>query len=145
MKALTLTQPWASLYLTPRKRIETRSWPTRHRGSLAIHAAKGWTLADRKLAFMAGYATDELPRAAVIGCIYLQDCLPITDNFTVGMPVEEITWGNYAPGRYAWQRREFVFTFEPVPAKGALGLWEWDWPSNFPHAAYTQWLSEVRQ
>lgn len=38
-KVLTLHQPWASAMFTPLKRIETRSWLTRHRGKLLIHAA----------------------------------------------------------------------------------------------------------
>jgi hypothetical protein len=41
VKALTLTQPWASLVALGAKRIETRSWATRYRGLLAIHAAAG--------------------------------------------------------------------------------------------------------
>src|SRR6202030_2406661 len=40
MKALTLTQPWATLVAIGAKRIETRSWPTLYRGPLAIYAAK---------------------------------------------------------------------------------------------------------
>jgi hypothetical protein len=40
MKALTLHQPWASLVAVGAKTIETRSWSTRYRGPLAIHAAK---------------------------------------------------------------------------------------------------------
>jgi activating signal cointegrator 1 len=42
MKAITLTQPWATLVAIGAKRIETRSWPTNYRGPLAIHAAKGF-------------------------------------------------------------------------------------------------------
>jgi hypothetical protein len=42
MKALTLTQPWATLVAIGAKTIETRSWPTSYRGPLAIHAAKGY-------------------------------------------------------------------------------------------------------
>lgn len=38
MKAITLHQPWASLIAVGAKRIETRSWSTRYRGPLAIHA-----------------------------------------------------------------------------------------------------------
>lgn len=40
MKALTIHQPWASLIAAGVKTIETRSWSTRHRGPLAIHAGK---------------------------------------------------------------------------------------------------------
>lgn len=39
MKALTLWQPWASLVALGVKTIETRSWSTKYRGPLAIHAA----------------------------------------------------------------------------------------------------------
>jgi hypothetical protein len=38
MKALTLTQPWATMVAIGAKAIETRSWSTPHRGWLAIHA-----------------------------------------------------------------------------------------------------------
>lgn len=40
MKAITLHQPWASLVGLGIKTIETRSWCTKYRGPLAIHAAK---------------------------------------------------------------------------------------------------------
>lgn len=39
VKALTLHQPWATLVAIGVKRIETRSWSTKYRGPLAIHAA----------------------------------------------------------------------------------------------------------
>ncbi len=42
MKALTLTQPYATLISIGAKKIETRSWYTTYRGRIAIHAAKGF-------------------------------------------------------------------------------------------------------
>src|SRR5271166_4355910 len=42
MKALTLTQPWATLVAIKAKRIETRSWRTSYRGPFAIHAGKSF-------------------------------------------------------------------------------------------------------
>jgi hypothetical protein len=41
MKALSLTQPFATLIALGAKKIETRSWATTHRGLIAIHASKG--------------------------------------------------------------------------------------------------------
>lgn len=38
MKAITLHQPWASLIALGVKTVETRSWNTNYRGTLAIHA-----------------------------------------------------------------------------------------------------------
>lgn len=45
MKALTLTEPWATLMMLQEKRIETRSWklPNNIIGQeVAIHSAKGF-------------------------------------------------------------------------------------------------------
>lgn len=50
MKALTLTQPWASLVAVCEKQLETRSWSTRYRGPLLIHAAAGFAGAGGKRA-----------------------------------------------------------------------------------------------
>lgn len=40
MKAITVRQPWVSLIASGDKKYETRSWPTKHRGPIAIHAGK---------------------------------------------------------------------------------------------------------
>lgn len=42
MKALSLTQPWATLVAIGAKHIETRSWSSSFRGRIAIHASKGF-------------------------------------------------------------------------------------------------------
>jgi len=39
IKALTIRQPWAFAILNLGKDVENRSWRTRHRGPLLIHAA----------------------------------------------------------------------------------------------------------
>ena len=49
MKALTLHQPWANLVALGHKQIETRSWATKYRGALAIHAGKYFPPANRNL------------------------------------------------------------------------------------------------
>lgn len=40
MRIITLHQPWASLVALGLKQYETRSWATKYRGKLAIHAGK---------------------------------------------------------------------------------------------------------
>jgi hypothetical protein len=40
MKSITIIQPWATLIALGEKKYETRGWPTKHRGPLAIHAGK---------------------------------------------------------------------------------------------------------
>ena len=38
MKVLTIKQPWATLIMQGNKRFEFRSWQTKYRGDLLIHA-----------------------------------------------------------------------------------------------------------
>lgn len=42
MKVISLLQPWATLAVIGQKKIETRSWSTKYRGPLLIHASKRW-------------------------------------------------------------------------------------------------------
>ena len=83
MRALTITQPWASLVMSGDKRVETRSWSTTYRGPLAIHAAKGWDVdarwfAEEVCGRILSLTPSILPRGAVLGLADLVDCLPVT-------------------------------------------------------------------
>lgn len=40
MKVLTVKQPWASLIVNEHKKYEFRSWKTKYRGKILIHAGK---------------------------------------------------------------------------------------------------------
>jgi hypothetical protein len=148
VRALTLTQPWASLVILGIKRVETRSWPTRYTGRLAIHAAKGWTRDDRDFAASLAFrgilpAVVTMPRGAVLGTVWLlgtvesngypgETPLPLTafsSNRGYGvysLPDVEYELGDFTRGRHLWLFDADVERFaEPVPARGALGLWEW--------------------
>ena len=57
LRCLTLYQPWASLVAIGAKRIETRNWPTSHRGEIAIHASKRWTKEETWLTLSMPFAT----------------------------------------------------------------------------------------
>lgn len=46
MKTLSIRQPWAWLILHAGKDVENRDWPTKVRGPILIHAAKGMTRAE---------------------------------------------------------------------------------------------------
>src|SRR5689334_4415085 len=114
MKAITLHQPYATLIAIGAKRIETRSWPTRYRGPLAIHAARVLGPQARALCShepfrsalaRAGYASpDALPLGAVVATCRLVDCLPTgapTDYPPAHLPPgdsAERAFGDYAPG-----------------------------------------------
>ena len=135
MKALTLTQPWATLVAIGAKRIETRSWATNYTGELAIHAAKGWTAADLALCATepcksaleeGGYLIDRpLPFGAVLAVANLKFCKRMGTKSPVP-PWPEVEFGDYTVGRYLWVFSGVRQLILPVPATGRLGLWDWD-------------------
>lgn len=136
VKAISLLQPWATLVAIGAKKIETRSWATKYRGPLAIHASKGFTKQNRDLCAtqpfedvlfgMHGRFTSifDLPTGSVIATCRLVDCIKIIPGNLIPQP--ERSFGDYTPGRYAWILEDVKLLPEPVPAKGSLGLWEWE-------------------
>ena len=77
IKALTISQPYASLIARGEKWIENRHWPTNYRGRLAIHAGKGTQyLSPTQLR---GYPTGcVLATAELVACVPLEPCLLYT-------------------------------------------------------------------
>ena len=140
MKALTLTQPWATLVAIGAKKIETRSWSTNYRGPLAIHAAKGfptwakeecWNVEFSQPLNNAGYkifdldtGTTDLPIGALVATCNLVDVIHIVAGVEIPLGGEWY-FGDYSIGRYMWKLENVVRLIEPIPAKGSLGLWEW--------------------
>ena len=150
MKVLTITQPWATLIAVGAKKIETRSWFTYYRGPLAIHAAKGFPdyawMACHQEPFYSVLAEktnilrpEGLPRSEIIATCQLVDVVKISETtfapncvyYSKGdrhfdFSENERAFGDYSVGRYMWLLDD-VKPLEPtVPAKGKLGLWEWD-------------------
>ena len=135
MKALTLTQPWATLVAIGAKRIETRSWRTSYRGPLAIHAAKGFPKYARaftlepdcyECAPMGKPTYAAYPLGCVLAVCRLVACTLTSQAFEELLSDRERALGNYAPGRFAWIIEDVKQLPEPIPAKGALQLWNWD-------------------
>lgn len=144
VKALTLTQPWASLVAVGAKRYETRSWPTSYRGPLAIHAAKGlspiggktglrqiWHLQPtfRQALEAGGFSfPEQLPLGAIVATCELVDVLA-TGTLILGEDAiarGEEGFGDFAAGRFAWQLRNVKRLETPLPCGGQLGLWDFD-------------------
>ena len=123
MKVLTLTQPWATAIALGIKKVETRSWFTNYRGPLYIHAAKGFPLYARQFAMIEQPTIgSNLPLGRIVAKAYLREVVPTE---TVEVSASERLWGDYAPSRWAWLLSEIEPVLPPIPAKGALGLWEY--------------------
>jgi hypothetical protein len=122
--AITLTQPWAQLVVGGQKLIETRSWSTRYRGRLLIHAAKDMPESARTFASDHGWAPDRMARGAIVGAVRLVDVLPV-EHLSGKLTIQEIEYGDYSPGRYAWLLADHEELDVPIPTRGALGLWRY--------------------
>ncbi|MEK4188066.1 ASCH domain-containing protein [Paenibacillus sp. FSL L8-0494] len=140
MKVITIIQPWATLIALGEKQFETRSWATKHRGELAIHAGKKIDKEAcrepeiRKALERHGYTEDNLPTGAVVAICKLSECLKSLDTWTDGYELEgrkliyspEYEFGDFTPGRFAWELADVNQLPEPIPAKGQQGLWNWE-------------------
>lgn len=165
LRVLSLHQPWASLVAVGVKSIETRSWPTKHRGRIGIASTQtrpslGLTIGEYSTRWLAGdvvlhktpypLVTRSLPLGAIVATANLLDCVPIVDDgaarncvdVRVGHPeagavlrldrtepgwpttlVETITdvldqlpYGDFTPGRWAWLLDDVKPTTERCPA-----------------------------
>lgn len=127
MKAISLWQPWASLWLTDAKIHETRHWGTSHRGRLAVHAAKrkiddleGDRLGDICNGIFGHHFYQDLPLGAIIGVVNLTECRQM--KFTSPEHDDDMECGDWDDERYAWRRGEVVKLREPIPYRGAQGF-----------------------
>lgn len=127
MKALSMTEPWATLVCLGKKRLETRSWATKYRGPLAIHAAKGMPKEARALLsqthFRSALGEWGLIRpfnlGHIIGVVNLVECTP-TEELT---PPIESAFGDFGPKRYVWRLESPRLLNIPIPCTGHLSVW----------------------
>lgn len=126
MKALSIRQPWAWLIVHGHKPVENRGWPTKVRGRVLVHAAKGMTrdeyedvacwMADmqrRGCQEMQGIvlpAFEDLQRGGIVGAVDIVDC--VTDH----------------PSRFFFGPHGFVLANPEAlpfrPLRGMLGFFE---------------------
>lgn len=124
MKVITIKQPWASLIAKGYKKYEFRTWRTKYRGDILIHAGKG---IDKK----AMKRFENLHLNYPIGCIIakakITDCIHVDDKF-----VKEVVPKNpnVYKGLNGWDgyafKMENVEEIEPIYINGKLSLWEYD-------------------
>jgi hypothetical protein len=105
MKAISLTQPWASMIASSQKTIETRTWSTNYRGDLLICSSKKPRIEP------AGFA---------LCIVELYDCrlMRIEDQESACCSIYQ--------GAYSWFLRNIRKLLNPFPVKGALSIYEVD-------------------
>jgi hypothetical protein len=133
---ITLHQPWASLIALGHKHNETRSYPLKHRGILAIHAAA--SKPDRSLSSRYDDFRDLydrslpdlecLPLGKVLCLTTMTDCQQMTEEMIRAQSNAEIAVGNwFASGadrkaNYAWKLENVQRLPFPFCHKGQQGI-----------------------
>lgn len=139
MKCTSIWQPYASLVVHGHKLIETRSWPAPASliGETIGIAATKLIRPEQKAVmqdpdFRLYYdetglpELDELPMGCVLGTALLHSCDIITEEDLEDVTDEEKAFGWWSEGRYAWRLRYARPFPEPIPVRGAQGIWNWD-------------------
>ena len=128
MKAITIKQPFASMIAAGIKEYEFRTWKTKYRGALLIHAGKG---VDKKAMKKFEDYGLEYPSGCIIAKVNLTDCIKVDDELRVVLKeknpsvyssvVKHTEWEGYA------FKLEDVEKIEPIPVNGKLSIWDYDY------------------
>ena len=128
MKVLSIKEPFATLIKDGVKIYETRSWKTNYRGELYIHASLAISKSDNASSGRASkHLKSEIKPGYILCRCNLVDCIPMTEDFInyIKKETNESDYGTYGEGRYAWKLELLEVLYEPIPAKGKLGIWNY--------------------
>lgn len=143
MLVLSVMQPWATALVLGIKRLETRTWRTAHRGTLAIQAARRrmgdpvphdlrerLVTAQRRLG---GEAWPDLfPRGAILGVVDLLDCVKVEDLAPDEPDPVERQLGDYTPNRWVWRLARPRPLLLPLLVRGQQGVFQVSLPEPLP-------------
>lgn len=127
MKVITIKQPFATLIALGYKEYEFRTWKTKYRGEILIHAGKG---INKKAMKKFEYLHLDYPSGCIIAKANLTDCILIDDEARKMLKakqspvydsvVENTDWDGYG------FKLENVERIEPIFVNGKLSLWDYD-------------------
>lgn len=145
MKSITIKQPWASLICQGIKDIENRTWATKFRGRVLVHAGMAktndsWPYKEpireylETLGRYAGFSFCEMRKGivkscpmefgAIIGSVEIVDCVINHPSIWAEKTDEQaVDWD--AKPTYNWVLANPIRFPEPIPIKGRLGFWDY--------------------
>lgn len=124
MKVITLKQPWATLVAEGIKKYEFRSWKTKYRGKVLIHAGAG---VEKKEMERFKNLNLSYPSKKIIAVVEIEDCLELTDELNKKIIAENnIAYGNKYRDGYAWKLSNVKKIDLDKSINGQLGLWNYD-------------------
>lgn len=119
MNVITICNPYPELILLGEKPIENRPQRWNYRGQLLIHAGKSrsWMTDDDHRRY------PNLPYGAIVGVCNLVACLEVAAH-TWPSEYAHLKDHEHANGPWCLVLTDIKRFKQPVPARGALGLWK---------------------
>lgn len=128
MKVITIKQPFATLIIEGLKEYEFRTWKTKYRGELLIHAGKG---IDKKAMKKYEHLNLEYPSGCIIGKVNLTDCVEITDKVREELNKKNPLVYSSIIKHKEWKgygfKLENIEKINPIEINGKLSLWDYDY------------------
>lgn len=134
MKAITISQPYASLIASGEKWVENRTWAVQYHGPLAIHAGKGQQ-------YLTAEQLAEYPTGCIIAVANLVACVKLATVHEYAqqewsrnlIAFTNKSWHSVAThkhteGPWCWILED-VREIDHIPVRGAQGLWECKLPA----------------
>jgi activating signal cointegrator 1 len=117
-RALSIKMPWLELILSGKKDIEVRTWTTKYRGPVWLHAGKS---VDKSQA--SRWDFKDLPTGAYLGQSNLADVIEFDAKSWESLRSRHLNEGDFQPGLYGWVFKDSK-RIKPYPAPGKLGLYK---------------------
>lgn len=121
MKALSIRQPWAEFIVQGRKTIELRTWQTRYRGPLAIHASQ---TASEESCVAYGVDPTTLARGALVGTVTLADIIMLDKESWEALRTEHMSLRPFPGPVFGWRLENPQRLPQPVPLWGRMSLFD---------------------
>lgn len=126
MKVITVKQPFASLIASGLKEYEFRTWKTKYRGEIYIHAGKG---IDKIAMKRYEYLNLDYPSGCIIAKANITDCIYIDSNMKKILKEKD---DKVYYGIIHSKKEEYGFKLdnieriEPITVNGKLGIWNYE-------------------
>lgn len=127
MKVITIKEPWATLIREGYKEYEFRTWKTKYRGEILIHAGKG---VDKEAMERFKHLNLNYSSGKIIAKATITDCAYVDDEFRTKMiKKDKLVYNNLTrkmdKNLYGF-KLENVEKINPIEVNGKLSLWDYD-------------------
>ena len=128
MKVITIKQPWATLIAKGYKEYEFRTWKTKYRGDILIHAGKG---IDKKAMEQFKHLNLEYPAGRIIAKATITDCIYVDKEFAQKLYEKDPVVYKELINKDNWDgygfKLENIKEVVPIEVDGKLSFWNYDY------------------